>query len=194
MRTLLQALLWRRVDVPGTEHFRLWQTPDGPRLEGTVVTEFDGVPLAVRYAVACSAVWETRAVQVEVESGAENRTLELAAEGAGTGAGAGSGEWWVNGRRVGELAGCEDVDLGITPSTNTLPIRRLALGVGEEREVTAAWVRFPDLAVIAFPQRYTRVADGRYRYESRGGDFTADLETDELGLVVNYSGLWERVR
>lgn len=185
MRNLLRALLWRRMDVPGVEHFRLWRTAEGPRLEGTAVTQIDGVPLAARYVVACSLAWETRSVSVEVESGAEARTLELAADG--------TGEWWMNGQRVEKLAGCQDVDLGITPSTNTLPIRRLALAVGEGREVTAAWVRFPDLSVTAFPQRYTRLANGRYRYESRGGSFTADLDTDELGLVVRYSTLWERV-
>jgi hypothetical protein len=43
------------------------------------------------------------------------------------------------------------------------------------------------------PQRYTRVGPSQYRYESRGGSFTASLETDELGLVRSYPPGWERV-
>src|SRR5712664_99467 len=38
-----------------------------------------------------------------------------------------------------------DIDLAVTPATNTLPIRRLNLEVGQSQEVTAAWLKFPDL-------------------------------------------------
>jgi hypothetical protein len=178
-------LLWRRLDVPALEHFRLWENPDGPRLEGTIIAALEDAPLEVRYTVACSPTWETRRARVELETGNAGRALELDADEAGV--------WLLNGRRMDELTGCRDVDLGITPSTNILPIRRLALDNGEARAVSAAWVRFPDLAVMTLPQRYTRLAERRYRYESRGGSFTAELEVDELGLVVRYGDFWERV-
>lgn len=183
---LVRALLWRRLDVPALEHFRLWRHSDGPRLEGTIVAALDGAPLEVRYTVACSPGWETRRTWVELRTGDEVRALELKTDE--------SGGWRLDGHRMDELAGCPDVDLGITPSTNILPIRRLTLHVGEAREVTAVWVRFPDLAVMTLPQRYTCLAERRYRYESRGGSFTAELEVDELGLVVRYGELWERAR
>jgi hypothetical protein len=182
---LLRSLLWRRLDVPALEHFRLWENPDGPRLEGTIVAALEGAPLEVRYTVACSPTWETRRARVELETENEARALELDADEAQA--------WSLNGRRINELTGCRDVDLGITPSTNILPIRRLALEIGEGREVTAAWVRFPDLAVTTLPQRYTRLAERCYRYESRGGSFTAELEVDDLGLVERYGDFWERV-
>jgi hypothetical protein len=92
-----------------------------------------------------------------------------------------------------ELAEFVDVDLEISPSTNTLPIRRLNLAIGESRELTAAWVRFPELTVEPLAQRYTRLAERRYRYESVVSGFTAELEVDDLGLVVTYEGLWQRV-
>lgn len=183
-RNLLRAVLWRRHDVPSLEHFRLWEDAGGPRLEGTVVAALGGVALEARYAVACTPAWATRWVRVEIASGTEARGIELRVDD--------SGAWWLDDRRLGDLDGCPDVDLGITPSTNILPIRRLALDVGEARDVTAAWVRFPDLTVMTLPQRYTRLAEDRYRYESRGGAFVADLDVDELGLVIRYGEFWER--
>ena len=36
------------------------------------------------------------------------------------------------------LDGCPDVDFGWTPATNTVPIRRLGLEVGETASITAA--------------------------------------------------------
>ena len=85
------------------------------------------------------------------------------------------------------------MDLGIGASTNTLPMRRLSLPVGGATEVHAAWVRFPDLELERLPQRYTRLADRRYRYESLDSGFTAELDVDDLGLVVLYPGWCERV-
>ncbi len=92
------------------------------------------------------------------------------------------------------LRGCLDVDLSWSPSTNTLPIRRLGLEVGQaSAALTAAWVRFPDLALIPLEQEYRRLSDRRYRYTSRGGAFTAEIDVDEHGLVVNYGDFWKRV-
>ena len=85
-----------------------------------------------------------------------------------------------------------DVDLGWTPATNTLPVRRLGLTVDEGRDLVAAWVR-PDLVVQPLPQRYERVGARRYRYESRGGRFGVELDVDEHGLVLDYPGFWRRL-
>ena len=92
------------------------------------------------------------------------------------------------------VRGAVDVDLGWTPFTNTLPIRRLSLAVGQKSgPVTAAWVRFPDLGLEPLTQEYERTAARRYRYTSGGGSFAADLEVDDDGLVIDYSGIWTRV-
>jgi hypothetical protein len=42
------------------------------------------------------------------------------------------------------------------------------------------------------PQRYTRLADHEYRYESRDSDFERVVTVDEHGLVVTYPGLFAR--
>ena len=188
MTELACSLLWRRLGRAGLEHFRMWEGEDGPRLAGTVLLDDEGggAPWEARYEVACSPAWETRYVRVELARGAGTRRLELAVDAAG--------HWRVDGEPRDDLAGCVDVDLSATPSTNTLPIRRLgpALGVGEGRETTAAWVRFPQLRVETLPQRYTRLDERRWLYESGGGSFVAELEVDEAGVVTRYAGGWER--
>jgi hypothetical protein len=221
---LVRALLWRRIDVAGIEYFRLWESAAGPRLTGTVILADAGMPLRLKYAVACAPDWTSRGVHVALTRGAVTWHLKLtagdgqrwwrsaeeapwpgaspqrkAAEDADAGAAAASGTAAGDPRpapaavEVLSVAGCLDVDLAFTPATNILPLRRLELAVGESREVTAAWVRFPDLSVEPLAQRYTRLDERRVRYESRGGAFTAELEVDELGLVVRYPPLWERV-
>ncbi|PYQ47738.1 MAG: hypothetical protein DMF78_22920, partial [Acidobacteria bacterium] len=144
----------------------------------------DGAPLEARYGVSCDEAWVTRAVAVHLYGPAGDRALRLAAQ---------DGRWYDEDVERESVRGCVDVDLGWSPSTNTLPIRRLGLAVGQDRAVTAAWVRFPELTLEPLAQEYRRLDERRYRYSSAGGRFTAELEVDEDGLVTTYGEIWARV-
>ena len=100
--------------------------------------------------------------------------------------------WRSTGQELREIQGCDDVDLAVTPATNTLAIRRLNLQVGSSASIIAAWIKFSDLTVQPLSQRYTRVAQNTYRYESNTG-FSAEIVVDDLGLVTAYPGGWERI-
>jgi hypothetical protein len=105
----------------------------------------------------------------------------------------GSGLWTVNGEPASRLDGCRDIDLGWTPATNTIPIRRLGLQVGEKATIAASWVRFPELDVVRSDQQYERLAPDRWRY--RSGKYDFELVTDAAsGLVLAYGeDLWRAV-
>jgi uncharacterized protein len=185
------VVLWRSLLEAGLEYCGLWRypVPDSPApgwaLRGTAVAEYQGVPTEVRYRVVCDHRWNTLSVRVGVVQEGRKRSLRLRPSG--------DGRWLSGDEDVEQYRGCTDVDLGIGASTNTLPIRRLGLSEGQSASIDAAWVRFPDLQLERLPQRYTRLAGDRYRYESLDSGFTADLEVDDLGLVVNYPGWCERV-
>jgi hypothetical protein len=98
--------------------------------------------------------------------------------------------WTIDGVALPALEGCHDIDLGFSPSTNLLPIRRLALPIGGRSPVRAAWIRFPELTAEVLEQRYTHLSSDRYLYESAGGAFRRELEVDAFGCVIDYPGLW----
>ena len=123
----------------------------------------------------------TTAVHVRDLRGFEIRTLGLERNAKGS--------WTVDGIAMRSLKGSTDVDLGCSPSTNTLPIRRLRLAIGASQTIQVAWVRFPGLTVVKAPQTYTRLDESTYRYSS--GTFEADLTVDEDGLVATYAE-WRR--
>jgi hypothetical protein len=104
-----------------------------------------------------------------------------------------AGRWTLGGAACPQVEGCVDLDLNFSPSTNLLPIRRLALADGAEARVRAAWLRFPGFTLEPLEQLYRRTAPGRYRYESAGGRFAADLEVGEDGFVTRYPGFCENV-
>jgi hypothetical protein len=105
----------------------------------------------------------------------------------------GPGRWRVNGTPNVDLAGCLDVDLGFTPSTNLLALRRLALRVGEHAEAPAAYLEFPRLRFTTLPQRYERVGRAQYRYEAPTVGYAGILKVSSVGAVVHYPGLFELI-
>jgi uncharacterized protein len=169
----LAAVVW---EWPGrgAEHCVLERAEWGYRLAGTAVVADDGTPYVVEYAARTDGEWRTRSVEVRCNES----LLELAADGAGG--------WSTDG-----VDGCIDIDLGFTPATNTLPICRAKLAVGDAIDLDAAWVRFPDLAVERLSQRYERLAAHRYVYSSEG--FRAELAVDPHGLVLDYEGFWRAI-
>jgi hypothetical protein len=176
---------WRRLDVPGREEARVERTATGWRLTGEVDVEEAGVPARLRYAINCDPDWRTHSAVIEGEAGGDPIRFALAADGAG--------HWTRDGTPVPELAGALDVDLGFTPATNTLPIRRLALAVGASAPVRSAWLRFPELRLEPLEQTYTREVEQSFRYRAivDGEPFIARLDTDVFGRVLRYEGLWE---
>jgi len=181
---ILRSVFWRRLERPGAECFTLSATDSGWRLAGTVLLLLAERPLRIEYAIECGGDWKTRSVEAAVEAAGESRKLRIAVDE--------QRRWRMPDRELEAVRGAIDVDLSFSPSTNTLPIRRLDLPVGESRDVAAAWILVPDLDVRLLPQRYTRLSESRYRYESRGGSFVAEIEVDELGLVQDYPGIWKR--
>jgi hypothetical protein len=173
---------WRRSDeVEADEWCTLVVRDAGFSLVGTVIGAQAGVPLRVEYRVFAEPNGPTTAVHVRQWHGFEQRTLTLGRDA--------KNNWTIDGAKVRPLKGCTDVDLGISPATNTLPIRRLNLGVGQAKQIKAAWVLFPALTVEKATQTYTRIDDFTYRYASAG--FEADLVVDDDGLVAAYAE-WRR--
>ena len=119
----------------------------------------DQRPMLPNYQVHCDENWLTHRVHVERTIGKDTKTLSLSVEK--------SGLWCCPGQEVAEVRGCLDVDLSLTPATNTLPIRRLDLGIGKSESVTAAWIKFPELALQPLSQRYTRTAKNIHRTKAR---------------------------
>lgn len=147
----------------------------------------DHGPFRLTYRLAWDEQWCVREAELSVATPRFARTLGLRADG--------QGRWRDgDGHPLAALDGCLDLDIWPTPFTNSFPIRRACLAVGERRTFTMAWIGAPALTVQPRRQAYTRLAERRYLFESvDGSGFQAELPVDEDGLVLDYPGLFERV-
>lgn len=180
------AVLWRRLDLPGHDHARLSPRPGGWLLSGTALFAHGGLPCRLDYRVLCDPAWQTESATVEGWAGGEPVRVRLAADA--------ERRWRLDGAEQPQVEGCVDVDLGFTPATNLLALRRLALPVGAAAEVRSAWLDFPGFAMEPLPQRYRRTGESTYAYESSGGAFTAELRVNAAGFVTHYPRLWTEER
>jgi len=178
-----QAILWRRLDQPGHEVARLVFRQSCWHLSGTAVFAYDQQPCQLDYLVVCDSQWHTVSGRVTGWVGPKTIAIELSVDAAR--------RWRLNNSECAAVAGCIDLDLAFSPSTNLLPMRRLGLAIGQQTEVRAAWLRFPDFTLEVLEQRYCRLADTMYRYESGGGSFVTELQVNTGGLVTHYPNLWE---
>lgn len=178
-----RTVVWTGIDHFSTELVSIERDDHQWRFEGRIITAFDERPAFISYAIICDATWRTRHASASCQSGNEVRTITLDHEDDG---------WSVNGVLHPELVDCRDVDLEVTPLTNSLPINRLKLPVGASAKVNAAWLRFPMLSVEPLEQRYVRIGAHTYRYEA-GPSFQATLDVDHDGIVTRYEDGWERV-
>jgi hypothetical protein len=76
--------------------------------------------------------------------------------------------WSVDGAARRDLDGCAEIDVSATPFCNTLALRRLGLTPGGGGDLTALYVRLPDLTCTASRQRYERVGERIFRYVDLG--------------------------
>lgn len=175
---------WRRLDQPAIERATIFAENRGWILAGIVDgTLENGASYQVRYTVRCAGDWTTREVVVDGHLGDAPIGMSLERD-------APSGTWTLNAEPQRQVKGCIDVDLGFSPITNTLPIRRLELAVRGRADVRAAWLRFPEMKLEPLEQSYRRLDASCYRYESDNGNFSANLKVDGRGIVVQYDRYW----
>jgi hypothetical protein len=178
-----QTILWRRLDQPGHESARVFFQYPYWHLTGTAVFAHQRQPCRLDYKIACDTEWNTTSANITGWVGNSSIEIEVSVDS--------TRNWRFNGKDRPDVSGCIDIDLNFSPSTNLLAIRRLGLEIGEQAVVKAAWVRFPSIELERLEQKYRRLDETRYRYESGGGRYETELEVNEEGFVRQYPGLWE---
>ncbi|HEY7459881.1 MAG TPA: putative glycolipid-binding domain-containing protein [Xanthobacteraceae bacterium] len=181
-----RSVRWRPLQGVGLEYLTL--APENGAIVARAVTigTFEGKPFGARYKVVCDANWTFRELKLDAVNGV---TLCLSSDG--------HGHWTdAHGQQLSGFETCIDIDLGGSPFTNTLPIRRLDLDQGDgPMELSMLYVPFDTFEPFVDGQRYSCLQSRRrYRYEAVDGAFVGELVVDEDGLVLDFPPLFTRVR
>jgi len=177
-------LIWTGREYYSLENCLVNVTATGSEITSTIIGFYKGKIYRVEYLIKTNRNWET--VFFEINSRHSNQTQLIAFEGDG------KGNWMSNGKKAEQFSGCIDVDIPLTPFTNTLPINRLNLNQNQAQETKVIYCDLLEQQIKPVRQKYTCLSDTEYHYENVPNDFEATIQVDESRLVVDYPSLFVR--
>lgn len=177
------TLLWHRLDSPGHDACRLSLRDDGWLIEGSAAFRFEGETASLTYAVECDRGWRSRNGIVRGWAGPRTIDFKITRTSHGV--------WTMNDRNLNCLTGLLDLDLGFTPATNLLQLRRADLQIGQSLEVPVAWLDISAGTLEMLDQRYERRSAAEFWYEAPRFHYSAVLRVNASGFVVHYPELWK---
>ncbi|GAB3642578.1 putative glycolipid-binding domain-containing protein [Spirosoma arcticum] len=181
--TSVITAFWRRLDVPGHDAASVSQTARGYELFGQSVFLDSRGPAALRYVLALEPDWST--IEGHITGFIGERPVDAHIVRSPEG-------WTLNGTNYG-MAGVVDLDLGFTPATNILQLKRTSLAVNEAAHFDVVWLEAGDEKLQRLPQEYRRISEFEYDYNSPTVDYHATIVLTPSGFAAVYPGLWEIV-
>ena len=180
----ITKIKWENWNKDATENLTLRETNEGIFVASTIES-FGEKKFIARYEIICDVAWRVKKFKIELVD--TQQILELTANGLGV--------WSDASGIVRALEGAIDVDINVTPFTNTLPIRRLKLKENQSKEIVVVYVSIPEFIISTERQQYTCIIPGKlYRFESLDRNFIREIVVDDKGLVLEYPGLFKKWR
>ncbi len=178
------SILWSGREYHSLENCLLTFNTTGAEINSTIVGRYHGTIYQVDYRIKTNSLWETLLLEYDTRLNFLKQSVRLERDGVGN--------WILNGNPAGEFKDCLDVDIPLTPFTNTLPIRRLKFSTGESHEIKVIYCDILEGKITPVKQNYKRLSSSEYHYENVPNDFEATIAVDQFGLVVDYPQLFVR--
>ncbi|CDQ17840.1 hypothetical protein SAMN05192559_102366 [Halobacillus karajensis] len=177
-----QRVIWGHGDSAGAEHLTLKKLSGHMEVRGTVLLVEQGVPHHLTYDMKLGLDWKTKKIKIYQEGVPEPFIVQAEKQD----------KWWVNGSYNENLDGATNIDLTITPFTNTLPINRVSWKTGESRTFKMVYIDVLRREVLPLLQVYTYLGDneGQRIFQYRCREFETALVVNEQGWVVEYPGVF----
>ena len=158
-------ILWKGIEYNSLENCLLTADDSGNWIESNIIGSYQRDIYHVEYRIHTNTFWETIYCELKTQ---------------------------VNGVKQQHRFENVEVDLPLTPFTNTLPIRRLKMKIGQAREIVVLYLDVLTNEFRPVRQKYERLSDFQYKYENIPNDFEAVITVDKDGFVVDYPGLFLR--
>lgn len=177
-------IIWTGIEYNSVENCLINITGRGTTIRSVITGLYDNKIYIIEYEIHTNAHWETTLVEIYARHSNREQQIILSSNT--------NGDWLMNGEKNPAFTGCIDVDIPLTPFTNTLPVNRLHLKDNEEKQINVIYLDMLEWNVRTVQQRYIKRSANIYHYENIPNDFEADIEIDEHGFIKNYPSLFKR--
>jgi uncharacterized protein len=177
-------ILWTGIEYHSIENCIVTITEGGADIKSSVIGCYNSVIYKLDYQITTNHLWETTFFMIKSQLNDFTQTTVHHSDG--------KGNWFENGQHIEKLKGCIDIDISLTPFTNTLPINRLKLSEKPNEQIQVLYVDILGQQTNPVHQKYTRLSHNEYKYENVPNDFESIISVDDFGLVVKYPKIFER--
>ena len=178
-------ILWKGTAYHSLEKCVLETTKDGTEVSSVIIGFYNEVIYQVEYFIKANKNWETVFLEVKSNLNGLIQSFSFRRED--------NDNVFAADKNVLPFGGCSNIDISLTPFTNTLSINRLLLHQDEKQIIDVLYIDILNQQIKPVQQNYTRLSKFKYKYENVPNNFEAVITVDEYGLVVNYTELFERI-
>ncbi len=175
-------IIWTGLYYHSLENCLLKQSPlIGNDVKSTIIGYHNNHIYKIDYQITTTENWEPIRViiRTQVDDLREIITLKKL-----------QGKYVLNGKANSEFDDITDIDISLTPFTNSLPINRLKLKDKERQVIDVLYFDLLEKVIRPVKQVYTKLSNYEYVYENYDKSFQANIIIDEEGLIVDYPGLF----
>ena len=176
------SILWQGRQNDSREHCLINSNESGIKVDSVIIGKQADLIYRVEYSLLLDLNWQTLSFSISSLHNRVIQRIEYSSDG--------KGNWMDGDKPVPRLEGCLDIDLPLTPFTNSLPINRLKQQIGQESDVRVIYIDLLAEKISPLTQKYKRTGEGEYHYQNVPNDFEALIRTDHEGFVTDYPGLF----
>ncbi|WP_158290385.1 putative glycolipid-binding domain-containing protein [Halobacillus salinus] len=174
-----KKVFWERKEHTGAEFLSITQNDSNIIAEGVVLftTEVDAYKFA--YKVVTDSRWFTKSIEIINLELNEKFCLHSNLKG----------KWYVNNNELSDMDGMIDIDISVTPFSNTLPINRFKWEQGQERNFNMLYIDVPSLELMKLEQIYKfkgSTEDGSRKFQYKCRNYETVVTVDQDGLIIEY--------
>ena len=177
-----KTIVWKGICLDTMESCTVTRENKKITVNGVIAGLENSQPVNVCYQIKLDEAYEIESLQLTSYQG-EVFEVRMVRENK---------KWFDgNGKHLEQFDDCNDIDIALTPFTNTIPINRLHLNSGESCKIDVIYIDPVKKSVSRNHQGYTHIESNKYRYENLDSGFVSNLVVDGDGFVIKYPGIWE---
>lgn len=181
----MEPIVWQATQWPATEFLTLQNNEHNRVANGIINGYLEGQAFSIHYEIEITLDWKVSSFHIQLQ-GPRPAELRLTSDL--------NGHWFdKDGNHVDAFDDCIDIDISLTPFTNTLPVRRLDFQKGDKKTLKMLYIKLPEFELQKVEQHYTKLDNRLYLYENADSGFHAELPLDEYGIVKDYPGIFTRI-
>src|SRR5689334_11218809 len=122
---MVTALVFESAEYNSAETCRFVSASDMYEVDSRVTGMYEDKKFRLGYSLQIDRSWKTRMVAIDFRNGVNSNRIILQSDN--------EGNWNSESIDTTNFKNCFDVDLSLTPFTNTLPLRRLSIDKDESQ-------------------------------------------------------------